>query len=104
MQLVGVEAGGLGINTPHHASRLAASDASVGIAQGYKTYFLQNQDGQMQDTHSVAAGLDYIGVSPLLAHLVQTDRINVKAATDTEVLEACQLCMSQEGLIPALES
>ncbi len=58
----------------------------------------------MQDTHSVAAGLDYIGVSPLLAYLTQTDRINVKTATDVEVLEACQLCMSKEGLIPALES
>jgi len=104
VQLVGVEAGGLGINTPHHASRLASADASVGIAQGYKTYFLQNQDGQMQDTYSVAAGLDYIGVSPLLAHFTQTNRITIKTATDTEVLEACQLCMSQEGLIPALES
>lgn len=104
VQLVGVEAGGLGINTPHHASRLAASNASVGIAQGYKTYFLQDQDGQMQDTHSVAAGLDYVGVSPLLAHLTQTNRINVKTATDAEVLDACHLCMSQEGLIPALES
>ncbi len=104
VQLVGVEAGGLGINTPDHASRLAASNASVGIAQGYKTYFLQDQDGQMQDTHSVAAGLDYVGVSPLLAHLTQTNRINVKTATDAEVLDACHLCMSQEGLIPALES
>ncbi|MBD1852307.1 tryptophan synthase subunit beta [Cyanobacteria bacterium FACHB-502] len=104
VQLVGIEAGGLGISTPHHASRLAASDASVGIAQGYKTYFLQNQDGQMQDTHSVAAGLDYVGVSPILAHLTQTNRMIVKAATDAEVLDACQLCMSQEGLIPALES
>lgn len=104
VQLIGVEAGGAGINTPHHASRLASSKASVGIAQGYKTYFLQNQDGQMQDTHSVAAGLDYVGVSPLLAHLTQADRIRVETATDAEVLEACQLCMSKEGLIPALES
>ena len=67
VELVGVEAGGKGLTTSRHASRLSSSDASVGVAQGYKTYFLQNTDGQMKETHSVAAGLDYVGVSPILS-------------------------------------
>jgi tryptophan synthase beta chain len=104
VQLVGVEAGGSGLHTAHHAARLASTDASVGIAQGYKSYFLQNSDGQMQDTDSVAAGLDYVGVSPLLSYLSQTERIQMKTATDAEVLNALEHCMKQEGLIPALES
>ena len=61
VELVGVEAGGEGLHSGRHASRLASADGSVGVAQGYKTYFLQNDDGQMLETHSVAAGLDYIG-------------------------------------------
>ena len=74
VELVGVEAGGKGIHTGAHASRLSASDASIGVAQGYKTYFLQNDDGQMQETHSIAAGLDYVGVSPILSHLKRPAR------------------------------
>lgn len=104
VELVGVEAGGLGTHTPHHASRLSGSMASTGIAQGYKTQFLQNSDGQMQDTHSVAAGLDYVGVSPILAHLAQTGRIRVAIALDTDVIAALRLAIKKEGLIPALES
>lgn len=104
VDLVGVEAGGLGTHTSHHAARLSGNHASTGIAQGYKTQFLQNSDGQMQDTHSVAAGLDYVGVSPILAHLSQTGRIRVAAALDTEVIEALRLVVKKEGLIPALES
>src|SRR6187402_1933463 len=67
VELVGVEAAGRGLDTHLHATRLSSPDASVGVAQGYKTYFLQNADGQMNETHSVAAGLDYVGVSPILA-------------------------------------
>jgi tryptophan synthase beta chain len=74
------------------------------VAQGYRTYFLQNGDGQMLDTHSVAAGLDYIGVSPILSHLRDTGRVRCEAATDEEVVAALALAVRREGLIPALES
>ena len=69
VELVGVEAGGNGLETGRHAARLASQDGTVGVAQGYKTYFLQNRDGQMNETNSIAAGLDYVGVSPILASL-----------------------------------
>jgi len=104
VQLVGVEAGGKGLQSHQHAARLASSDASVGVAQGYKTYFLQNLDGQMLDTHSVAAGLDYVGVSPILSHLRQTQRVRFESATDSEVIDALTYTVRKEGLIPALES
>lgn len=104
VQLVGVEAGGHGIDTGEHAARLAAQDASIGVAQGYKTYFLQDADGQMMETHSVAAGLDYVGVSPILASLSESGRVRFEAATDREVVAAVALTMQKEGLIPALES
>jgi tryptophan synthase beta chain len=74
------------------------------VAQGYKTYFLQDEDGQMKGTHSVAAGLDYVGVSPILASLRQKGRVRFEAASDREVLEALSLTVKKEGLIPALES
>ena len=104
VELVGVEAGGEGLDTGAHASRLASGDASVGVAQGYKTFFLQDRDGQMKETHSVAAGLDYVGVSPLLASLHQQGKARFEAATDREVLEAFSLTLKNEGVIPALES
>lgn len=104
VELVGVEAGGDGVDTGRHAARLASKDGTIGVAQGYKTYFLQNKDGQMNETHSVAAGLDYVGVSPILAHLHATGRVRVEAATDAEVVEALKLTIRKEGLIPALES
>jgi tryptophan synthase beta chain len=104
VELVGVEAGGRGLASHQHAARLASTDASVGVAQGYRTYFLQDADGQMLDTHSVAAGLDYIGVSPILAHLRDTGRVRFEAATDKEVVDALALTVRSEGLIPALES
>ncbi len=104
VELVGVEAGGKGLDSGMHASRLASKDGSPGIAQGYKTYFLQNRDGQMKETHSVSAGLDYVGVSPILADLKEKGRVRFEAATDREVLEAFTLTLRKEGLIPALES
>ncbi len=104
VELVGVEAGGHGLDSGRHASRLASSDASVGIAQGYRTWFLQDEDGQMRETHSVAAGLDYIGVSPILSHLQSTGRARFEAVTDAEVVDALALTIRAEGLIPALES
>src|SRR5690606_5141028 len=81
-----------------------SNDAHVGVAQGYKTYFLQNEDGQMNETHSVAAGLDYVGVSPILAHHKETGRVRYEAATDREVIDALSLTVRKEGIIPALES
>ncbi len=104
VELVGVEAGGKGLDSGHHASRLCSKDASVGVAQGYKTYFLQDSDGQMRETHSVAAGLDYVGVSPILSHLKENGRVRFEAATDREVVDALALTIRKEGLIPALES
>ncbi|MGA3084111.1 MAG: tryptophan synthase subunit beta [Thermodesulfobacteriota bacterium] len=104
VELVGVEAAGRGLTTGQHASRLASKDGSIGVAQGYKTYFLQNNDGQMKETHSVAAGLDYVGVSPILSSLREEGRIRVEAATDQEVIDALSLTMKKEGLIPALEA
>jgi tryptophan synthase beta chain len=104
VELVGVEAAGKGLESGQHASRLSSKDASIGVAQGYKTYFIQNHDGQMKETHSVAAGLDYIGVSPILANFKETGRIRFEAATDKEVVEALALTLRKEGLIPALES
>jgi len=104
VDLVGVEAGGDGLETGRHASRLASDHGSVGVAQGYKTYFLQDREGQMKETHSVAAGLDYVGVSPILASHRETGRIRFEAVTDSEVLDAMSLTIKKEGLIPALES
>ncbi len=104
VQLIGVEAGGKGIDTGMHASRLCGKDASPGIAQGYKTMFLQNSDGQMLETHSVAAGLDYVGVSPILSDLAEKGRVRFENATDDEVMSALDLTMRMEGIIPALES
>ena len=104
VQLVGVEAGGRGLDSGAHASRLCSTDAAIGVAQGYKTYFLQNAEGQMKETHSIAAGLDYVGVSPILSHLKETGRARFAVATDREVVEAMRLTIRKEGLIPALES
>ena len=104
VELVGVEAAGAGAETNHHALRLAHNKGEIGIAQGYKTKFLQNSDGQMQLSHSIAAGLDYIGVSPILAHWHETGQARFEAASDEQVLQATKLLMSLEGIIPALES
>jgi tryptophan synthase beta chain len=104
VELVGVEAGGEGLDSGRHASRLSSTDASIGVAQGYKTFFLQDSDGQMKETHSIAAGLDYVGVSPILSHLKETGRVRFAAATDKNVVDALSLTIQKEGLIPALES
>lgn len=104
VELVGVEAGGKGLDSGRHASRLCGTDASPGVAQGYKTMFLQNDDGQMLETHSVAAGLDYVGVSPILSDLAEKKKVRFEAATDDEVMQALDLTMRMEGIIPALES
>lgn len=104
VQLIGAEAGGKGPHPGDHAARFLNDTGRVGVAQGYKTKFLQDCEGQMLDTHSVSAGLDYVGVSPLLAHLHDQGRVEMVAATDDEVVEAVKLTMKTEGIIPALES
>jgi tryptophan synthase beta chain len=104
VELVGVEAAGRGLKTGQHASRLCSDDASVGVAQGYKTYFLQTADGQMRETHSIAAGLDYVGVSPILSHFKDSGRARFESAEDREVIDAAALTIRKEGVIPALES
>jgi tryptophan synthase beta chain len=104
IQIIGVEAGGKGIAPGEHASRIAGGGGSPGIAQGYHTVFLQTEAGQMIDTHSVSAGLDYVGVSPILANLAAEEKIQMESATDVEVVEAVRTLMRTEGIIPALES
>ncbi len=102
VELIAVEAGGKGPGK--HAARLASGEGSVGVAQGYKTYFLQNPDGQLGKTHSIAAGLDYVGVSPILADLRDKGRVRFESALDDDVVEARDLAVRLEGIIPALES
>jgi len=104
VRLIAAEAGGKGIETGLHASRIAGGKGSIGVAQGYKTYFLQNKDGQMNDTYSIAAGLDYIGISPILADLGEKKRVEFVSVTDIEVQAAFDEIMKTEGLIPAMES
>jgi tryptophan synthase beta chain len=104
VDLIAVEAGGKGLDTNMHASRITSGAGTPGIVQGYKSLFLQDTDGQMEHTHSISAGLDYVGVSPIIAHYWQQKRIRVEAATDNEVVEAVKLTIRKEGIIPALES
>lgn len=104
VELIAVEAGGKGKDGDKHASRIAYGTGTDGITQGYRTVFLQNEDGQMQDTWSIAAGLDYVGVSPIIANLSEEKRVRVVAAKDDDVIDAFRLVVSKEGLIPALES
>jgi len=104
VELVGVEAGGLGVDSGKHAVRIASQEGRLGVCQGYKSLFLQDEDGQMKDTHSVAAGLDYVGISPILAHHHENGRVRFESATDKEVIDAADLLIRKEGIIPALES
>ncbi len=96
-----VEAAGTGVSTGLHAAALAAGRA--GILHGMRTYFLQNEDGQIQEAHSISAGLDYPGVGPEHAWLHDTGRVTYVSATDDEAVDAFQLCCKLEGIIPALE-
>jgi tryptophan synthase beta chain len=102
VKLIGVEAGGLGIESGKHASRF--NGGRVGVVEGYKSYWLQDEDGQVANTHSISAGLDYPGVGPLHAFLHDTKRVTYTYATDDKVLDAVKLLAKNEGLISALES
>jgi tryptophan synthase beta chain len=102
VKLIGVEAGGLGIETGKHAARFAGG--KIGVFQGAKSYVLQNEDGQIMDTHSVSAGLDYASVGPEHSFLKEIGRVEYSYALDEEVLDAFFLLSKEEGIIPALES
>ena len=100
--LVGVEAGGLGLDTGKHAAPLNAG--SEGILHGMRTYLMQDDKGQIQDTHSISAGLDYPGVGPEHAWLKDIGRANYTTANDQEALDAFKELTLVEGIMPALET
>jgi tryptophan synthase beta chain len=100
--MLGVEAGGLGIETGKHAARFA--EARPGVLHGTYTFVLQDNDGQIRETHSVSAGLDYAAVGPEHAHLFDTERAGYTYATDAEALDAFAKLSQLEGILPALES
>jgi tryptophan synthase beta chain len=102
VRMIGVEAAGLGLNGPMHAATMTAG--SVGVLHGNRTYLLQDEMGQIRETHSIAAGLDYPGVGPELAWLKDSGRAEYVAVTDAEALDALKLLSETEGIIPALES
>ncbi|QDS73632.1 anthranilate synthase / indole-3-glycerol phosphate synthase [Venturia effusa] len=102
VKLLGVEAGGDGVDTMRHSATLVGG--SKGVLHGVRTYVLQDQHGQIQDTHSVSAGLDYPGVGPELAAWKDTDRAKFIAATDSEAFIGFRLLSQLEGIIPALET
>ena len=99
--MIGVEAGGYGIDTPEHAASLTGG--APGVLHGNRTYLLQDEDGQINEGHSISAGLDYPGVGPEHAWLHESGRVTYVAITDAEALEAFQVCTKAEGIIPALE-
>jgi tryptophan synthase beta chain len=102
VKLIGVEAGGLGLETGKHAASLCAG--SPGVLHGNRTYLMQDANGQIQDTHSISAGLDYPGVGPEHAWLKDTGRAQYVSVTDDEALAAFHKLCRLEGIIPALES
>lgn len=103
VKLVAVEAGGQDVKQlGKHAARFQGG--KVGVIEGYKSFFLQDEDGQVSPTQSVSAGLDYSGISPQIAHLVLQKRVEISYATDDKVLQAAMTLAKKEGIIPALES
>ena len=102
-RLIGVEAGGRGPGLGDHAARMSGSGVP-GIVHGYKSLFLTDGDGQVAETHSISAGLDYPGVGPQLAHLGSSGRVEFTTASDDEALDAVRLFARTEGIIFALES
>ncbi|PLX78391.1 MAG: tryptophan synthase subunit beta [Desulfuromonas sp.] len=102
VDLVGVEAAGLGVDSGKHAASISAG--SVGVLHGNKTYLLQDDDGQIEHAHSISAGLDYPGVGPEHSYLKEIGRAEYVSITDAEALQAFKLLTELEGIIPALES
>lgn len=101
VEIIGVEAGGHGLNTDEHCASLTGG--KPGVLHGNRTYLLQDDDGQILEGHSISAGLDYPGIGPEHSWLRDTGRVNYVPITDMEALEAFQLCTRLEGIIPALE-
>ncbi len=101
-EIIGVEAAGEGLETGHHSATLNAG--SKGVLHGMMTYLLQDTEGQIKETHSISAGLDYPGVGPEHSYLKDTRRVRYASATDDEVIRAFLLLTKTEGIIPALES
>ncbi len=101
VQIVGVEAAGHGVDTDKHAA--SPTGGRPGVLHGNKTYLLQTEDGQIEEAHSISAGLDYPGIGPEHAWLKDAGRVEYVSATDQEALEMFQLCSRLEGIIPALE-
>lgn len=102
VQLIGVEAGGLGAHTPYHAATI--TNGRAGIIHGMKTIVLQDKFGMIEPVHSISAGLDYPGVGPEHAHLHEISRAKYEAVTDDECIAALKLLSRLEGIIPAIES
>jgi tryptophan synthase beta chain len=102
VEMIGVEAGGRGIESEQHAARFAGG--SIGVFQGCKSYLLQDDDGNILGTHSVSAGLDYASVGPQHSFLKDSGRVRYAYATDDEALDAFDLLSITDGIIPALES
>ena len=101
VKMVGVEAGGEGIGTGRHAASL--NKGRPGVLHGNRTYLLQDEDGQIEEAHSISAGLDYPGIGPEHAWLYEAGRVSYVSATDSEALEAFQVCARLEGIVAALE-
>jgi tryptophan synthase beta chain len=101
-KIIGIEAGGKGIKTKLHSAPLTAG--KKGVLHGMMTYLMQDEDGQISETHSISAGLDYPGVGPEHAYLKDKNRVEYKAVTDDEVIDAFLILTRTEGIIPALES
>jgi len=101
IEMYGVEAAGFGLDSGRHAASI--NGGRPGVLHGNRTYLLMDGDGQIQEAHSISAGLDYPGVGPEHAWLADVGRVQYLAATDDEALEAFQLCCRLEGIIPALE-
>ena len=102
VQLIGIEAGGLGAHTPYHAATI--TNGRAGIIHGMKTIVLQDKFGMIEPVHSISAGLDYPGVGPEHAHLHEISRAKYEAVTDDECITALKLLCRLEGIIPAIES
>ncbi len=102
VKMVGVEAAGAGISTGRHAATVLGGE--IGVLHGSKSYLLQDKNGQVRETHSIAAGLDYPGVGPELSYLRDAGRIRFSSATDREALAALKALARTEGIIAALES
>jgi tryptophan synthase beta chain len=102
VKILGVEAAGRGLRTGKHAASILGGE--VGVLHGSKSYVLQDQSGQIRETHSIAAGLDYPGVGPELSYLRDRGRVQFASATDSEAIEAIKFLAEVEGIIPALES